>query len=518
MELIDKESNTWSSSITEFTLQTANHFYSYGAPSIMEGHKAGTLGMPATVHFDVNDVLDNMIDGGRSLDFSDLSPSSFGVVEDFIEGNHNLEPGTYTLDEIKMLTNADGRSFEHYTYIDGNLYDLSSVFQSPTGFSASYAIGLYKVSIDPNTKFVVTENGEFIIEDFAYTVDLGDYDFDSALVDDAINRTYEFIVDLANPVGWLDTKVILIVNGVRYVGTVTIDNYGKGYLSLDPHCFVSGTSILMWHKAASVHLGGKMGAPSSTDTIAKPIEDIRPGDLVLSYDKSGNLAPGRVVRTFSNTATHIIDFWGVGVTPGHAYYCAEGKFKGQHVPLMDVLRTDGAVVRDDGTLIRATTGCEVGSDDDQMLHAITAYPQSNGQLTIAEVGQIRLGTRVLFGDGKDFSVRELIEESGGLVTDDGYIKTGTDYQKKPFRWTFSKQLPKPEDYILQRSNVSLEEIYAAGEWEAITTRLDGPNATGSHIGRSSAPRAKPAPNIPSAFADHPDAPAALQCSVKTILI
>jgi hypothetical protein len=38
--------------------------------------------------------------------------------------------------------------------------------------------------------------------------------------------------------------------------------------------------------------------------------------------------------------------------PGHAFLCAEGRFAGRHVPLIDILRDDGAVVRQDGTRVR----------------------------------------------------------------------------------------------------------------------------------------------------------------------
>ena len=55
---------------------------------------------------------------------------------------------------------------------------------------------------------------------------------------------------------------------------------------------------------------------------------------------------------------------GTGVTPGHVFLCGAGRFAGRHVPLIDILRDDGAVVRHDGSLMRASTGEPVGSDDD----------------------------------------------------------------------------------------------------------------------------------------------------------
>jgi hypothetical protein len=55
--------------------------------------------------------------------------------------------------------------------------------------------------------------------------------------------------------------------------------------------------------------------------------------------------PARVTRTFVNDVAHVLDFHGTGVTPGHAFLCGAGRFQGRHVPLLDILRDDGAMVR-----------------------------------------------------------------------------------------------------------------------------------------------------------------------------
>ncbi|MBL4785606.1 MAG: hypothetical protein JKY49_09275, partial [Cohaesibacteraceae bacterium] len=73
-----------------------------------------------------------------------------------------------------------------------------------------------------------------------------------------------------------------------------------------PSCFLAGTMISMW------------------DGSEKPIEQINADDVVTSYDKDGNPAPGRVKRTMQNRAKYILDFHGLMTTPGHAFYCAEG--------------------------------------------------------------------------------------------------------------------------------------------------------------------------------------------------
>lgn len=100
---------------------------------------------------------------------------------------------------------------------------------------------------------------------------------------------------------------------------------------------------------------------------------VRPGDMVLSPDKTGALVPARLTRTFVNDVAHVPDFHGTGVTPGHVFLCGAGRFRGRHVPLIDILRDDGAVVRQDGSLMRASTGgCVVGSDGDRLIGVVAA--------------------------------------------------------------------------------------------------------------------------------------------------
>lgn len=279
-----------------------------------------------------------------------------------------------------------------------------------------------------------------------------------------------------------------------------------------PKCFLSDTSISMWptdphHK---IHLDGSYDEDLVLSKAwTKPIEEIEAGDLIVSYDDKGRIQPGRVTRTMQNRATHILDFWGTGVTPGHAYLCGDGKFKGQHVPIMDILRTDGAIVRADGTLIRAATGCEVGSPGDQLVYVVLGDKQPNGMIKTREQGQLRAGTRVILENDRHYSLLELIVSNGGDVTEDGFIRAGVDGAKMPFRWTFSDHLPRPEDFILRRSNVTLDEIYAAGEWEQIGTRMPAPDGMAGvpphHMSTLLQP-SRPEPNIPPAFANHPDAP------------
>jgi hypothetical protein len=95
--------------------------------------------------------------------------------------------------------------------------------------------------------------------------------------------------------------------------------------------------------------------------------------MVLSPDKTGTLVPARVTRTFVNDVAHVLDFHGTGVTPGHVFLCGAGRFKGRHVPLIDILRDDGAVVRQDGRRLRNRLTKERACRPVRMQRLIAAY-------------------------------------------------------------------------------------------------------------------------------------------------
>lgn len=216
-------------------------------------------------------------------------------------------------------------------------------------------------------------------------------------------------------------------------------------LKSQEHCFLAGTPIAMH------------------DGTVMDIEEITENDLVMSYDAAGNLVPGRVVRTFQNDAKHILDFFGLMVTPGHVMMCGAGRYAGRHVTLLDILRSDGAVVTADGKIIRAATGVEVDSEMDAEIEVVIARQGAKG-FEVAQSGRLRMGTRVLLENGTDISLAELIAANGGQRTDAGLI-TGPQGEA-PLMWPFGDQLPAPEDYILARSAVTLADIYAANEWES----------------------------------------------------
>lgn len=295
---------------------------------------------------------------------------------------------------------------------------------------------------------------------------------------------------------WIaQTNYAVIQNGL-YIAT----GFGTPYQT--DHCFLADTLIRMWPLDPSIKpcADGRYDEELVLSKVwEKPISEVSVRDLVVSYNNNGNLQPGTVTRTFINNATHILDFWGIGITPGHATLCGEGEFKGQHVPIIDILRTDGAIMQSDGTLIRASTGHQVGSKADQFIHAIVGNQQPDGRIAIRSHAQVRLGTRVILDDERDVAIMDLIEAEGGTPTEDGYIQDQLG-NKLPFWWNFTEDFPKPEDYILERSDVALEAIYLAGEWESIGTQLTAP------IDLMPSKTPKQTPNIPPAFADRPDAP------------
>jgi hypothetical protein len=282
------------------------------------------------------------------------------------------------------------------------------------------------------------------------------------------------------------------VTGVPLKDLVTVNTgLSDGPISdVVPRCFLAGTAISMW------------------DGTKKPIEQIEAGDIVVSYDKDGNLKPGRVKRTMVNRSKQILDVHGLMVTPGHVTLCGDGRFNGQHVPILDILRSDGALVLEDGSKMRAGTGCRLGTIGDRMIKAIIGEQQPDGLVRVAEVGQIRAGTRFIRENGEDVSVLDMILMSGGDLTEDGMIQTSANGPKMPFRWIFTSSLPKPEDYVLQRSATHLQDIYQANEWEAVRPSMPFPVSGEAGATPSKHPvlvAAAPV-NVPLALRNHPDAP------------
>ena len=270
------------------------------------------------------------------------------------------------------------------------------------------------------------------------------------------------------------------------------------YSDEDEPCFLAGTDIDLW------------------DGTKKAIEEITPDDWVTSYDKDGELVPGRVTRVFQNRSKHILDMFGLMITPGHVTLCGDGPFNGRYVPVIDILRSDGALVRKDGSKVRAGTGVPLGDSGDTYVWAITGVTTEEGT-RVRDKGKIRLGTRFITDDGRDICVADLIAAAGGAVTDDGLIQKDGG-EKMPFLWTFTEMLPKPEDYILQRSALHLDEIYQAGEWESAQPQVPAPvRGDLGPVQKSpeSVLQAAP-PNIPLSMRNSPDQPVMTQKQRETL--
>ncbi len=229
----------------------------------------------------------------------------------------------------------------------------------------------------------------------------------------------------------------------------------NGTITETENCFLAGTQITMF------------------DGTTKNIEDITPDDIVMSYDEAGKLVPGRVTKTFQNQVKHILNVHGLMVTPGHVTLCGDGAFKGQHVPMIDIIRSDGAVVKTDGTLVRMNTNCTVGSYEDQFVLLAIGEMGKEG-LTVRDQGRVRIGSRFILPDGRDMSIAEILAASGATVNDDGLVISDTMPEPTPLHLSFLDAMPQVEDYILARSGLSLDEIYDAGEWEATRPQMPAP--------------------------------------------
>lgn len=261
-----------------------------------------------------------------------------------------------------------------------------------------------------------------------------------------------------------------------------IEKLGETVDKANSLCFLAGTQISMW------------------DGTRKPIEDIRPGDWVLSFDEIDKPAPGRVKRTMENESKHILDFFGTFVTPGHVYRVVDGPSRGKYLPLIECLRSDAAVMLEDGSRKRASTGCEMGSALDRLVWAVMGEVIYGGEVRIAAKAQLRTGLRLVTNDGVERTLHDIIAAGGGFVEEDGFIRTASSGPAGvPFHWVFSDRFPNPEDYVLDRSALTLEQIYEANEWETIGPTMQPPllRLTDHHPTGATVLRA--APNMPRAL-------------------
>lgn len=314
------------------------------------------------------------------------------------------------------------------------------------------------------------------------------------------------------PVGDIHAGIIIDSNGAYdLTGGVSVD-VGLVFGNLNSSLDVSGSGPLLDIKELDFNGGCFLAgtAISMWDGTKKPIEEIIPKDEVVSYDKNGNVVPGKGTRVFLNQAKHVLDVFGLHVTPGHVTFCGDGEFEGRHVPIIDVLRSNGSLVREDDTKIRACTNEVVGSAKDALIWAITGERQPDGSIHVRQRGQIRLGTRYITDEGYEISVAELVASAGATVSQEGLVVSRFGGAGVPFLWPFGAVLPKPEDYVLQRSAVLLSDIYRNGEWEGVPPQMRAPVAAGSVNAQS--------PNEAILDAMPPGAPKSMQESASEPLM
>jgi hypothetical protein len=124
-------------------------------------------------------------------------------------------------------------------------------------------------------------------------------------------------------------------------------------------------------------------------------------------------------------------------------------------------------------LLRADTGCAVGSEADRLIEVVAAD---------GTTGRLRAGTRVA-GETGEVTVSALIAQAGGTICDGRVTLPGAP-APQPFAW--AGRLPAPEDYVLRQSGLTLAEFYAADEWES-------PPQMAAALDFGTTPRPRPAP-------------------------
>ncbi|SCZ71430.1 hypothetical protein SAMN04488118_1128 [Epibacterium ulvae] len=430
----------------------------------------------------------NMIDPGRLDEWDSMNGTSFGL-----RGFTGVNFGGYigSIEELSSFhpdgsvnpsINLSGAAYGYNVAVIVPAEGLTEAdgLPSGTGITIGFGVGL-GVSGTPTVTFAIPligENGVF----------LDGYDFLSSsrqleqyLRANNLERlpTIDEIREMDQK--WYDSFIdsfadVASTMLIVAVGPVLAAEILK---ARGEECFGPEVSIDMWPLDPDL-IPGPDGIYDQDEVYAKiwkkPIEQIEVGDLVVSFDKNENLVPGPVTRLFRNDAKILLDFHGTRVTPGHVYYRADSKKSYKFETLIDVLRDDGVIQQQDGTLIRATTNVPVGDLRDGFVRAVTGTLKSDGSVDVKDEGRIRVGTRFIVGEGKErksFAVADLIQAGGGVVGDDELIRVD-DGEPMPFHWEFGDLLPKPEDFVLAGSGTTLEDIYKAAEWESQGPRLPAP--------------------------------------------
>lgn len=218
------------------------------------------------------------------------------------------------------------------------------------------------------------------------------------------------------------------------------------------NCFLAGTPIRM------------------ADGTEKPIEAVKAGDWVMSFDAAenggrGGLVPGRVSRTFQNVTRTVIDLHGLKVTPGHHFLTGEGTFEA----IAAILQKDGTVVTAEAVEVRARTNARVGSPEDKPVWVSFADPE-DGRTRRALV-RAGIPCMARAEDGALCSLAAVVEERWrGEILETGLVRV--DGVDAPVHWPLGSS---PLHLPLQRNHVvSLDGRPYVPEWiEGLSEEEDG---------------------------------------------
>ena len=450
----DSLTRTWTASdVSDLNMTSANNLIVHGQP--YQPSDGFVFDPIISSNFQSNPTVNVQMPQRQIMEFgygSGVQVSDFGL-NSLLGDNVGLADGVYSSQDLRdsgLLTESDFR-------VSSQLY-TPGLNIADGGVTAAYVHGKVQFRIGDESQFIV-QNGVLVEIQADLRAFDDNFNFESDTIPDWMNAGVQYTLGPGSdvPEGAI---VLLQYNGEGRLEIVSLGpeiSLGDVLNALqsieDPahretvfealtgqeYCFLATTPILM------------------ADGSEKPIEHIKPGDLVKSYNKEGNLVAGRVKQTFVKEVEHVLDFFGTGVTPGHVYYCGAGKYKGQHVPLIDILRDDGGVVAADGTLIRAATGTPIGSENDvKTVWAVRGEKTSCGGFQVSESKKIRLSTRVITEAGNDLSVADILKGVDASVNENAMIQIDQNSGvEMPFHWTFSEGIPKPEDYVLSRRRAQI---------------------------------------------------------------
>ena len=117
------------------------------------------------------------------------------------------------------------------------------------------------------------------------------------------------------------------------------------------------------------------------------------------------------------------------------------------MPLIEILQTDGTVILENGKEIRARTGMEVGTKDDQ------AIPVGYQAGETIETTWMRAGTPYGSKDGKVYTIGGMMHSRGYHLRTDGYFVNAEGDVRTAF-WDWGK----PEDHLIAGKQASFEHL------------------------------------------------------------